>query len=143
LHLQQLLSLHQLATASRHLFPPNLDQSRTAMPSTGSTKTKVAKSSLTRTAFLSQFLTWNPEVGGSFDSGVCAEVYVCISIIGHITNKPSSATQKTFATPTSTGCTVAYPEQTQPSSICNFKQRPKPATGLWLRNSILGTHLLA
>ncbi|KAF2711237.1 carbohydrate-binding module family 50 protein [Pleomassaria siparia CBS 279.74] len=71
---------------------------------------------------LSQFLTWNPNIGGSACGGLWAEVYVCVSIIGHTPSKPASTTKRSTATPTPTGCTVAHPEPTQPGSICKCKR---------------------
>lgn len=72
---------------------------------------------------MAQFLTWNPDVGGTGCPGMWAKAYVCVSIIGHTPGAPKpSSTVKTSATPTPTGCTVSHPEPTQPGALCNCKQ---------------------
>jgi hypothetical protein len=83
---------------------------------------------------LAQFLAWNPEAGTSSScSGLWAETYACVSIIGHTpskpttTKQPTSTSSKTSATPSPTGCTVAHPEPTQGGSICQCKQWYLPA----------------
>jgi hypothetical protein len=75
---------------------------------------------------LTQFLTWNPEVGGTSCNGLWASAYVCISVVGHTPTKPTST-----PTPTQqpTGCQASHPEPTQPSSVCTCKQWYKPASG--------------
>ena len=82
---------------------------------------------------LSQFLTWNPEVGGDSCPKLWAKAYVCVSIIGHTPSKPTTSTKPTTTTkptptPTPTGCQVAHPEPTQPGSVCGCKQWYKPTS---------------
>ena len=76
---------------------------------------------------LSEFLTWNPNVGGSSCPGMWADVYVCVNVIGRTPGKPS--TIKTSVTPAPTGCAASHPEPTQPGSVCDCKQWYLPADG--------------
>ncbi|KAH7064408.1 LysM domain-containing protein [Paraphoma chrysanthemicola] len=61
-----------------------------------------------------QFLAWNPSVGNTC-SGLWANVYVCVSIIGHTPTKPTSASP----TPTKPSNGITTPLPTQPSIVNN------------------------
>jgi hypothetical protein len=80
---------------------------------------------------LSQFLTWNPDVGGKTCGGLWANAYVCVSTVGHTPSKPAPTTTKpaTTAAPKPTGCQASHPEPTQPGSVCGCQQWYKPAKG--------------
>ncbi|KAF2963952.1 hypothetical protein GQX73_g9614 [Xylaria multiplex] len=66
---------------------------------------------------LQQFLTWNPKAGTTC-TGLWANAYACVSIIGE---EPSSSTTTTTATPspTSPGNGISTPQPTQPSMVDN------------------------
>ncbi|RYP31504.1 hypothetical protein DL767_005727 [Monosporascus sp. MG133] len=57
-----------------------------------------------------QFLSWNPSVGSTC-SGLWANAYACVSIIGHTPTKPTTAT--------STGNGIATPTPIQPKMVNN------------------------
>ncbi|KAF2112704.1 hypothetical protein BDV96DRAFT_602092 [Lophiotrema nucula] len=115
---------------------------------------------------LVQFFTWNPEAGGSSCSGLWADVWACISIIGHTPSGKSTSTQRSsslpptsmkFAsmpksrtssllTPMLTSCTGSHPDPTQGGSICKCKKWYLPAENEFCRSlaslqlsSMLGT----
>ncbi|KAI1860817.1 uncharacterized protein JN550_011279 [Neoarthrinium moseri] len=69
---------------------------------------------------VTQFLTWNTDIGGSACNGLWAEAYVCVSVIGH-----------TPATPTTTkpGNGIATPTPTQPGMVDNCDAFYKVASG--------------
>ncbi|KAI1151806.1 hypothetical protein F4825DRAFT_451089 [Nemania diffusa] len=70
---------------------------------------------------LTQFTTWNPQVGGSACTGLWASVYVCVSIIGHTPTTTTTTTKTTTTTVPS--CTAAsLPSPTQPGAICACKK---------------------
>jgi LysM repeat protein len=58
---------------------------------------------------VAQFITWNPQVGGTACSGLWVGVNVCVSIIGHT---PTTTT----ASPTNG---IATPTPTQPGMVSN------------------------
>ncbi|KAK3312922.1 hypothetical protein B0H66DRAFT_644063 [Apodospora peruviana] len=60
---------------------------------------------------VSQFTTWNTQVGGASCSGLWLDVYVCVSIIGH--------TPTTSKSSTTTGNGIATPTPTQPGMVGN------------------------
>lgn len=62
---------------------------------------------------LADFLSWNPDVGSSC-SGLWANVYVCVGIIGG-----DSPTPTTLSTSTHTGNGVATPTPTQAGMVSN------------------------
>ena len=65
---------------------------------------------------VSQFTTWNTQVGGASCSGLWANVYVCVSIVGH---SPSFTTTTKPATTTTAGNGIATPTNIQPGMVNN------------------------
>ncbi|KAI1747118.1 LysM domain-containing protein [Xylaria castorea] len=66
---------------------------------------------------LTQFLTWNPKAGSTC-SGLWANAYACVSIIGH---EPTSTTTTKPTTTTNTGNGVTTPTPTQSGMVSNCK----------------------
>lgn len=63
---------------------------------------------------LEDFLSWNPDVGSGC-SGLWADVYVCVGVIGGTT----PPTPTTLSTSTRTGNGIATPTPTQPGMVSN------------------------
>ncbi|KAI1115301.1 carbohydrate-binding module family 50 protein [Nemania sp. NC0429] len=67
-----------------------------------------------------QFTTWNPKAGATC-TGLWANAYACISIVGHTPGKPSTTT--TLKTTTTTkGNGISTPTPTQPGMVGNCKK---------------------
>jgi len=65
---------------------------------------------------LTQFTTWNPNVGGASCSGLWANVYVCVGVIG---GTSPTTTAPTTTTTTTTGNGINTPLPTQPGMVDN------------------------
>lgn len=63
---------------------------------------------------LSQFTTWNPQIGGSACTGIWLDNWVCVSIIGH-----SPPTTTTTTTTTRPGNGINTPQPTQSGMVGN------------------------
>jgi hypothetical protein len=92
---------------------------------------------------LSQFLAFNPSVGNTC-SGLWANVYVCVSIIGHTPTTPTPTT----TTPTKPTNGIVTPSPTQPSMVNNcdafyFLPRDETCDTKARKNSITTAQLLA
>ncbi len=77
-----------------------------------------------------QFLTWNPTVGQTC-TGLWADAYVCVSIIGHTPSKPTSTS--TGPSPTTTvidGTSFPLPPlPTQPGTLAKCNRWHKVVSG--------------
>ena len=71
---------------------------------------------------LSDFYAWNPALKGDC-SGLWADVYVCVGLIGQ------TATSTTTATATTTGNGIATPQPTQPGMVSNCNKFHKVESG--------------
>ncbi|KAI1158056.1 carbohydrate-binding module family 50 protein [Nemania serpens] len=60
---------------------------------------------------LQEFITWNPKAGSTC-TGLWANAYACISIVGHTPTKPTTTTLKTTTTKPGNGVTTPTPTQT-------------------------------
>ncbi|KAH7635588.1 hypothetical protein B0T09DRAFT_298276 [Sordaria sp. MPI-SDFR-AT-0083] len=84
---------------------------------------------------LTQFTTWNPQVGGASCSGLWANAYVCVSTIGH---SPSVSTTVPAAIPTTTAPSngINTPTPIQPGMVGNCDAFYLPATTTTAGNGI-------
>ncbi|KAI0440066.1 hypothetical protein F4803DRAFT_578079 [Xylaria telfairii] len=74
----------------------------------------------------SQFLAWNPKAGASC-TGLWANAYACVSIIGHTPSNPTTTTtMKTTTTKTGNGVTTPTPTQTGMVGNCKTFHFVKP-----------------
>lgn len=74
---------------------------------------------------LAQFTSWNTGVGGAACTGLWANTYVCVNIIGRTpTTKPTTTTA---AAPSA--CKTSHPDPTQPGSICACRKWYLPGNG--------------
>ncbi|KAF2750973.1 carbohydrate-binding module family 50 protein [Sporormia fimetaria CBS 119925] len=79
---------------------------------------------------LSQFTTWNPRAGSDC-SGLWADAYACVSIIGHTPTPTPTRTSSTTASPSPTRPAngIETPQPAQPGMVSNCDKFYKVKTG--------------